>query len=154
MRNEILGKVTEIAERVGAREGIEIVDIQLLGSGKSRLLRIFIDKPDGVTHGDCENVSLQVGTILDVEDAIPGGSYTLEVSSPGVERKLTKPRDFERFTGKKAKLLFREPGGDSRRVEGTLGGFSDGIIKLELDKGDSLSIPLEQIERANLKFEW
>ena len=66
------------------------------------MLRISIDKPEGVTHADCELVSQQVGTILDVEDVVPG-HYTLEVSSPGVERKLFKPKDFERFQGKKAK---------------------------------------------------
>ena len=70
---------------------------------------IFIDKPEGVTHADCEMISQNVGTILDVEDVIPGAHYTLEVSSPGVERKLTKPRDFERFVGKKVKVALREP---------------------------------------------
>ena len=64
-------------------------------------MRISIDKPEGVTHADCELVSQQVGTILDVEDVVPGGSYTLEVSSPGVERKLIKPQDFERFQGRR-----------------------------------------------------
>src|SRR5689334_1050343 len=100
MNNAVTGKVLNIAQRVGDSEGIEIVEVQLLGGGGSRVLRIYIDKPEGVTHADCENVSHQVGTILDVEDVIPGGKYTLEVSSPGVERKLTKPRDFERFLGK------------------------------------------------------
>ena len=154
MNSVIAEKVTEIAERVGAREGIEIVEVQLLGGGNNRVLRIFIDKPEGVTHGDCETISLHVGTILDVEDVIPGGGYRLEVSSPGVERKLSKPADFERFSGKRAKIVLREPMGGSRRFEGVLGGMKDGMIHLEVSPENSLSIPLEQVEKANLKFEW
>ncbi len=83
MREAVVARVTEIAERVGRSEGLEIVDVELLGGGNGRVLRIFIDKPQGVSHADCELISQQVGTILDVEDVIPGGRYTLEVSSPG-----------------------------------------------------------------------
>ncbi len=101
-REAVIDKVIEIAERVGASEGIEIVDVDLVGGGQNRVLRIFIDRPpvpgqvvdpaapQGVTHADCEFISQHVGTILDVEDVIPGAGYTLEVSSPGVERKLTQ----------------------------------------------------------------
>jgi len=154
MKEQVLQKVTEIAERVGAREGIEIVEVQLLGGGGSRVLRIFIDKPTGVTHGDCENVSQQVGTILDVEDAIPGGRYTLEVSSPGLDRKLIKPQDFERFAGKKIKVVLRTPIDNSRRMEGTLAGLEGESLKLDLNPERSVLIPLAQVERANLKPEW
>lgn len=154
MKSAILEKVTAIAERVAAREGLELVEVELLGGGKSRVLRIFIDKPGGVSHADCENVSHQVGTILDVEDVVPGGAYTLEVSSPGVERKLTKPADFERFAGQKAKLVLRQPVANSKRVEGRLAGFADGQVRIELDKGELLSVPLDQVEKANLKFDW
>src|SRR5262245_18107896 len=99
MSSAILSKIEAIVERVAQPEGIEVVEVELKGGGKNRFLRISIDKPDGVTHADCELVSQQVGTILDVEDIVPG-SYTLEVSSPGVERKLLKYKDFERFIGK------------------------------------------------------
>src|SRR5262245_63099035 len=92
----ILSKIEAIAERVAQSEGIEIVEIELKGGGKNRFLRISIDKPEGVTHGDCELISQQVGTILDVEDVVPG-TYTLEVSSPGVARKLRKYKDCERL---------------------------------------------------------
>src|SRR5208282_768240 len=119
-REEVTAKVLEIAERVGASEGLEIVEVQLLGGGGSRLLRIFIDKPQGVTHADCEFISQQVGTILDVEDVIPGSRYTLEVSSPGVERKLTKPREFERFVGQKVKVVLRQPVENQGHLTGTL----------------------------------
>src|SRR5581483_1238585 len=107
-RKEAVEKVEEIAERVARPEGIEVVEVELKGSGRNQLLRIFIDKPEGVTHADCEFVSQQVGTILDVEDPIPG-SYNLEVSSPGVERKLRKWEDWPRFAGKKAKVVLKEP---------------------------------------------
>ncbi len=150
----VLDKVREIAERVGASEGIEIVDLQLLGGGRARVLRIFIDKPEGVSHADCELVSKEVGTILDVEDVIPGQGYTLEVSSPGVERKLSKPRDFERFQGQKIKVLLREPMENQRRWEGLLARFANDTIELEAAPGRTLQIPLQQVEQANLKFEW
>ena len=95
MNDAIVARVTQIAERVGQSEGIEIVEVRLLGGGSRRMLKIVIDKPDGITHADCEFITQQVGTILDVEDVIAGGRYTFEVSSPGIERPLVKPRDFE-----------------------------------------------------------
>jgi ribosome maturation factor RimP len=153
-REAVTAKVREIAERVGASEGIEIVEVQLLGGGGSRLLRIFIDKLQGVTHADCEFISQQVGTILDVEDVIPGSRYTLEVSSPGVERKLTKPREFERFVGQKVKIVLREPVDNQRHWTGALKSFAGGMITLEPSPGRSVEFPLEQVEKANLKFEW
>src|ERR1051325_11609982 len=106
---EVASKIEEIAKRVAGPEGLELVEVEVKGGGASRFVRISIDKPEGVTHADCELVSQQVGTILDVEDVISGGRYTLEVSSPGVERKLSKPQDFERFQGKKSKITLREP---------------------------------------------
>jgi len=153
-KEEIVARITDIAQRVGGSEGIEIVDVQLLGAGRSRLLRIYIDRPQGVTHADCEFISQQVGTILDVEDVIPGDSYTLEVSSPGVERKLATPRDFERFVGKKAKVVLREPVENQRHWEGKLAGFSQGTVALESSAGKIIHFPLDQVQKANLKFEW
>ncbi len=100
-----LDHVREIAERVAASSGLELVDVEMRGGGKARLLRIFIDKPAGVTHEDCANFSREVGTIFDVEDAVPGGTYMLEVSSPGLDRKLFKPADYERFAGSLVKLM-------------------------------------------------
>ena len=153
-RERVTQKVTEIAERAGTREGIEVVDVQLLGGGRSRVLRIFIDKPQGVTHADCEFISQHVGTVLDVEDVIPGGSYTLEVSSPGVERKLSKPREFERFTGHKVKIVLRQPLDSQRHWTGKLKAFQHGVVTLEPAPGKDIQFPLEQVEKANLKFEW
>ncbi len=153
-RSSVIETVREIAERAGSSEGIEIVDVQLLGGGSSRVLRLFIDKPTGVTHADCEFMSEQVGTILDVEDVIPGGRYTLEVSSPGVERKLTKPADFERFVGQKVKVVLRQPVAEQRHWAGTLKNFAQGTITLEPSPGKQIEIPFDQVEKANLKFEW
>jgi ribosome maturation factor RimP len=153
-RTTVVDTVREIAERAGSSEGIEIVDVQLLGGGGTRVLRLFIDKPSGVTHADCEFMSEQVGTILDVEDVIPGGRYTLEVSSPGVERKLTKPSDFERFVGQKVKVVLRQPVAEQRHWAGVLKSFADGTLTLEPAPGKLVEIPFDQVEKANLKFEW
>ena len=153
-RSAVTDKVSEIAERVASDKGLEVVEVQMLGGGSSRVLRIFIDKPEGVTHADCEDISQHVGTILDVEDVVPGSSYTLEVSSPGVERKLTKPRDFERFVGQKVKIALRQPVENQRHWVGALRSFAEGVITLEPSPGKSVQFPLEQVERANLKFEW
>ncbi len=153
-RTAILDKVREIAERVGADTGLEVVDVQLLGGGNNRVLRIFIDKPEGVTHADCERISQHVGTILDVEDVIPGGRYTLEVSSPGVERKLSRPNEFERFIGQKVKVVLRQPVENQKLWVGALKNFAEGIVTLEPSPGKSVQFPLELVERANLKFEW
>lgn len=150
----IIAQVTEIAARVGSAEGIEVVEVEFLGGGKNRLLRIYIDKPGGVSHADCEFMSQQVGAVLDVEDVVPGSGYTLEVSSPGVERKLVKPGDYERFAGQKIKVLLREPVDNQRRWEGTLVALSEGVVTLESAPGKQIRFPLERVERANLKFEW
>ena len=163
-REAITEQVRAIAERVAASEGIEIVDVQLLGGGRHRMLRLYIDRDTpapglpagqaGVTHADCEFISHNVGTILDVEDVMPGGSYTLEVSSPGVERKISKPREFERFVGQKIKVVLKQPVENQNHLVGALTGFSEGIITLEPSPGHAVRFPLEQVERANLKFDW
>ena len=153
-KEETVARIVQIAQRVGEPEGLEIVDVELLGAGRGRVLRIFIDRPQGVSHADCEFISQHVGTILDVEDVIPGDSYTLEVSSPGLERKLHRAKDFERFLGQKAKIVLREPIENQRRWEGKLAGFSDGIVTLEPSGGKIVRFALSQVEKANLKFEW
>lgn len=149
-----MSQIEEIAQRVAAPEGMEIVEVEVKGGGSQRLIRISIDKPEGVTHGDCELVSHQVGTILDVEDIVPGGRYTLEVSSPGLERKLLKPQDYQRFQGKKARITLRDAREGRRNWEGTLAGFDDGNVALETAPGTTMRFPFEQVQKANLKFEW
>ena len=165
-------RVREIAERVAASSGLEVVDVELRGGGKSRMLRVFLDKPAagtdplaGVTHEDCANFSREFGTILDVEDAMPGGSYTLEVSSPGLDRKLTRPADFERFTGSRMKLMTRQPVNNNQHFEGRLESFRDGRLPLDLSvaskksrkkmssastEQQKIEIEFANVEKANL----
>jgi ribosome maturation factor RimP len=155
-------KVREIAERVAQANGLEVVELELLGGGKSRMLRVYIDKPGGVTHEDCSNFSREAGTIFDVEDAVPGGSYLLEVSSPGLDRKLSRPEDFQRFTGSLVKLMTRDAVNGKRHFEGRLKAFHDGRLSLELggrrkskkheavEPETEVEIELANIERANL----
>jgi ribosome maturation factor RimP len=153
-RDELLRTIVALGEQAVSGTSIEIADIELRGSGKARLLRVYIDKPGGVSHGDCELVSTQLGALLDEQDAMPGESYTLEVSSPGVERALKKPRDFERVIGKRIKVVLREPLEGQKRVEGKLQAINENAIDLEVAPGESRRIVIEQIQKANLKFEW
>jgi ribosome maturation factor RimP len=152
-------KVRQVANRVAASSGLEVVEVELHGGGKARLLRIVIDKPGGVTHEDCANLSREVGTILDVEDVVPGGSYTLEVSSPGLDRKLIKASDYERFKGNVIKLTTRQPVNGNRYFEGRLENFEQGHLTLELrgsrkgrtgQQSDRLELELSNVEKANL----
>ena len=163
-------KIRQIADRVAASSGLEVVDIEFLGAGKHRTLRVFIDRPgatpthghpDGVTHEDCSSFSREFGTIIDVEDAVPGGSYLLEVSSPGLDRRLTRPADFERFRGSRMKLTTRQPVNNNRFFEGRLESFENGRLVLDLSvasrrsrkkQGDApkLEIELANVEKAQL----
>jgi ribosome maturation factor RimP len=164
-----LARVQEIAERVAASLGLEVVEVEMRGAGKARMLRIFIDKPAagaidkpvGVTHEDCANLSREVGTILDVEDAVPGGSYVLEVSSPGLDRKLSRAADFERVTGSRVKVTTQNPVNGSRHFAGRLESFREGRLTLDMTPvskkakpGDAaaqkLEIDLTNVEKANL----
>ena len=156
-----LDHVHAIAERVAASLGLEIVEIELRGGGKSRMLRIFIDKPGGVTHEDCASLSREVSTILDVEDAMPGGPYVLEVSSPGLDRKLFRASDFEKFQGSRVKLTTKDPVNGNRHFEGRLERFDSGRLTLDLAEArrkfrpkdstqQKLEIELANVEKANL----
>ena len=117
-------------------------------------LRVYIDKPGGVTHGDCELISERFGKLLDEEDPIPENSYTLEVSSPGIERRLSKPRDFERVVGQKIRLAVQPPGESRRQLEGRLAQFANGALEVEVAPGNLVRVPLDTVQKANLKFEW
>jgi ribosome maturation factor RimP len=162
-------RVREIADRVAASRGLEVVEIEFLGGGKARMLRVFLDKAAagtdplaGVTHEDCASFSREFGTILDVEDVMPG-SYTLEVSSPGLDRRLIKPADFKRFTGSRLKLTTRQPVDSNRHFEGRLESFEDGRLTLDLSvashksrkkmgaaAGEKIEIEFANVEKANL----
>ena len=185
--------VREIAERVASSSGLEVVDLEFHGGGKGRTLRVFIEKnaegrraleqqlaaaaragekvpsPStwdqlaGVTHEDCAHYSRELGTILDVEDAVPGAGYLLEVSSPGLDRKLVKPADYERFSGSRVKIMTREPVNGNRHFDGRLRALGDGRVALEPHRdskkrkkreaeqsAQSVELELRNIERARL----
>jgi ribosome maturation factor RimP len=147
--------IEHLAEVIGARLALEIVEVELKGAGRNQLLRITIDKlSGGVTHTDCENVSREISEALDAEDPITG-PYQLEVTSPGVERKLKKWQDWERFRGQKAKVVLKEPVGDLKHFDGTITATSDDRrITVQLTGGEEVAFPFDRVERANLRFEW
>ena len=162
-------RVREIADRVAASSGLEVVEVEFLGGGGARVLRVFLDKQGasadrltGVTHGDCASFSREFGTILDVEDVFPG-SYTLEVSSPGLDRRLIKAADFKRFLGSRVKLTTRQAVENNRHFEGRLESFEDGRLTLDLSvashksrkkmgaaAGQKIEIEFANVEKANL----
>ena len=175
-----LERIRAAAERVARSEGLEIVDVEWK-IGKQRFLRVYIDrapKPsaaatisdaagqigaepaserrNGISHADCERVSQQLSVILDVEELIEGPGYILEVSSPGLDRALKKPSDFERFAGRLAKISTSEPVDDTKYFEGRLAGFVDGKVRMEVKGREEhlVEIPLEGIRKANLVVEF
>ena len=192
-----MDEIRRLAERVAASHHLEVVDVEFGGGGKSRALRVFVEKDaderarlkaraeagevedlpkgvpvellSGVTHEDCAAFATDFGTLLDVEDVVPGAEYTLEVSSPGLERKLTRAEEFERFAGSLIKVKTFTPVKDSRVWTGRLMGFADGVLKIDVaavkqkgkkagirDQGSGNSlveIELKNVEKANLVVE-
>ena len=147
-----LEKIREAAERVAGSAGLDVVDVEWK-VGRQRFLRVILDKPGGVSHGDCEKVSHELGVILDVEELIPGSSgYVLEVSSPGLDRKLTQPAEFERFRGRRVKISLSQPVENLMFYEGRLAGYADGRVQLEID-GRVVALPFEWIRKAQLVVE-
>ena len=185
--------IRALAERVAASHHLEVVDVEFGGAGKSRALRVFVEKDaaerkrlaeraakgevedlpqgvpaellSGVTHQDCAAFATDYGTLLDVEDVLPGAGYTLEVSSPGLERRLSRPDEFERFRGSLVKVKTFTPVNNSRVWTGRLIGFADGVLKIDVaavkQKGnakkaaaaETLEIELNNLEKANLAVE-
>jgi ribosome maturation factor RimP len=168
-----LDKIREAAERVARSEGLEVVDVEWK-VGKQRFLRVYIDRvppadstetTDGervgnpyasISHADCERVSQQLSVILDVEELVPGPAYVLEISSPGMDRALKTPGDYQRFAGRLAKISTTEPIGEAKFFEGRLRGFTDGKVRMELKGKEArvVEIPVETIRKANLAIEF
>lgn len=140
-----------VVEPVLRGEGCELVDLEYRREGRGWVVRIFLDRPGGVTLNDCQRVSEQVGDLLDVEDLIPH-PYTLEVSSPGLERPLTRPEDFVRFAGRAARISTFAPLEGQRHFTGTLRGCEEGAVLLEVAGAGLVRIPRDAISRARLKF--
>jgi ribosome maturation factor RimP len=141
-------ELARLLEPTVARLGYELADLEVRLGGKGGLVRVFIDKPEGIDLEDCEKVSLAVSALLDVEDPVPG-DYSLEVSSPGLDRKLTKVEHFQRFEGETVKVQMRFPIEGRRRFRGTLVSSNDENIVVEVD-GESHSLPLKTIDTARL----
>jgi ribosome maturation factor RimP len=187
-----LDEIRATAQRVAASHNLDLVDLEFQGGVKFRTLRVFIEKNaaervklaeqaaagtselpkgvpvemlSGVTHEDCAQFAQDFGTVLDVEDLIPGAEYTLEVSSPGLERKLFRPEDFTRFQGSLIKLQTFTPVNKNRQWQGRLTKFSDGVLTIDLSavkqKGkakkaateSTVDIALTNVEKANLVAE-
>jgi ribosome maturation factor RimP len=145
-------RVRAISERVAIDHGLELVHAEVAGPDNKPIVRIFIDKPEGITHEDCSAVSLHVGTILDVEDFIHS-AYTLEVSSPGLDRGLYKPADYERFAGSLAKMKTHRPVGGQRNFRGRLLGLEGEEVLFEDRTSGQLRVPLASIAKANLEID-
>ncbi len=147
-------RISEIAERVTTREGLELVHVEMIGS-RNPILRIYIDKPGGVTLEDCAQVSERISLILDVEDPIPG-RYMLEVSSPGLNRGLYKESDYERFAGLPAHVKLSEVINGQKNFHGKLIGLDrEGELAtvIEDEKGNQHRLPLALIIKANVEIE-
>jgi ribosome maturation factor RimP len=154
-----LDKVRGAAERVAQSLGMEVMDVEWQ-VGKQRLLRVYLDRPPSeanpqggsITHTDCENVSTQLSVLLDVEDLVPGSPYTLEVSSPGMDRKLLKAEDYARFSGRLAEIWLNQPVEAVQYLEGRLAGYADGIVRVQY-RNQELAVPFAAIRKANLVVE-
>jgi ribosome maturation factor RimP len=145
-------RVQAIAERVAIDHGLELVHAEVVGPNNKPIVRVFIDKPNGVTHEDCSEVSFHMGTILDVEDFIHS-SYTLEVSSPGLDRGLYKRQDYERFAGNLARMKTHRPIGGQRNFRGRLLGIEGDEVIFEDKTSGRVRIPLELIDKANIEID-
>lgn len=140
--------IVAIVEPAVEQLGYELSDVEVKLGGKDGLLRLFIDRPEGITLEDCELVSRQISAMLDVEDPLPG-HYFLEVSSPGLDRALTKPAHFQRFMGEDVRVKLRFPLHGRRNFRGALRAADEEKIEVEVD-GESHSLPLATIESARL----
>ena len=147
-------RLTALVEPVIAQDGYELVAVELGGGGGRQTLRVFIDRPGGITVDHCSDVSRTIDALLEVEDPI-AGAYELEVSSPGLDRPLVKPADFERFKGKRARVKTYAPlaeYGPRKVFDGKLAGYADGKVEVEVD-GAVMKVPHQSIAKAHLVFE-
>jgi len=151
-RESLEARINSLAEQVAALMELEVVLVEIRGGGNRPIVRTYIDKPSGVTLADCERFSKRLSVLLDVEDWIPF-SYTLEVSSPGLDRPLVKEADFQRFAGKNARIRTRDPMAGQRNFKGKIVGVAGGRVELEVAPGTQVDIAVGDIEKANLILE-
>ena len=157
---DVVGQVRTIASRVAATFGVDIFDVQFRREAGGMILRIQIDRPgpaataeESVSVEDCANVSRELSAILDV-DEIVSSAYTLEVSSPGLDRPLRSADDYRRFTGRRAKVVTREPIDGQTFLRGTLGGVDEGHVLIDGEDHKRHRVPMDGIRRANLEVEF
>jgi len=150
--DNIISNVKELLEPILYENNLELFDIEFKGLGNKGVLRVFIDKEKGVTVDDCAHTSRELGRLLEVHDVIPG-SYTLEISSPGLTRPLKKPSDYLRFKGKTVKIRTLEKVEDKKVFKGKLLDFIDETVSIETD-GAKYLIPYKNIEKANLELDF
>jgi len=157
---DIVERVREAASRVAGTYGLQIFDVQFRREGPGMVLRVRLDRPgpsataeDSVSVEDCAQVSRDLGAVLDVEDVVPI-AYTLEVSSPGLDRPLRHADDYRRFAGRRAKLVMREAIEGQKFVKGILGGVDGGDVLIAGDGGRQHRVPIAVITRANLEVEF
>jgi len=160
MRGDVVEQVREIGTRVAATLGLEICDVQFRREGGAMVLRILIDRPgaaataeESVGVDDCARVSRDVSAILDVEDLVPT-AYTLEVSSPGLDRPLRHADDYRRFTGRRAKLVMRVAVDGQKYFKGILGGMEGTEVLIDAEDGRRHRVPVDVITRANLEVDF
>lgn len=155
---DTVSQVTELAGPLLASLGLELVDCEYKREGRAMVLRLFVDREGGVTLDDCATVSRELSEILDVEDFITA-EYSLEVSSPGLNRPLKKAADYKRYQGRTIKIktfeLFPDDAGNPRKTFlGELLQLEEGVVRIRLVEGQTASIPLNKIAKANLEFEF
>ncbi len=160
MRADIVEQVRSLAGRVAASYGLEIFDVQFRREGQGLVLRVRIDRPgpaataeESVSVEDCAQVSRELSALLDVEDFVPD-AYTLEVSSPGLDRPLRDAGDYRRFAGRRAKLVMREAVDGQKYFKGRLGGLEDEAVLIDAEDGRRHRVPIGVITRANLEVEF
>jgi ribosome maturation factor RimP len=164
MTASVVDQVRGVAARVAAAFGLEIFDVQFRREGQGMVLRILIDRPgrsataeDSVSVDDCARVSRDVSALLDVDDVVPT-AYTLEVSSPGLDRPLRHVDDYRRFTGRRAKLVMREAVDGQKYFKGVLAGVEQDddrtVVVVEAEDGKRHRVPVDVITRANLEVEF
>ena len=151
-QKQVRQQLEQLAETLVASEGMELVDLEYRREGRRWMLRLFIDKDDGVTLDDCSSISRELGDLLDVKDIIPQ-AYVLEVSSPGLNRRIRKKEDFARFAGQKVKLRLVAPIDGRRKIVGELEGVEDEAVVVAAPEG-RCSVALKDIARANLIYEF
>jgi ribosome maturation factor RimP len=145
-------RIQEIATRIAAENSLELVHVDVLGAGRSPMVRIFIDKEGGVTHEDCSLVSRQVGAVLDSEDFI-SSTYLLEVSSPGLERNLYSLKDFEKFVGNLAKVKTYKPINGQRNFRGRIKTVEAEEIVFDDKTSGEVRFPFDAVAKANLEID-